>query len=299
VGARGPVRKTPTRAADGLDAVLDRIADLVRRVAGEASVSPAAVGIGVPGPIDFRTGSVVHPPNLPGWGVVPLVRLLEERLEVPVAVENDANAVILGEALHGVARDARRVLGFTLGTGVGGGIVIDGRAHHGATGTAAEVGHMVLHRDGELCGCGQRGCLEAYASASAVARRGREAAEAHPESALAAVPADVFTARHVTEAARAGDAVALELFEAIGRDLGQGIANAVNVLDPDVVVLAGGLTKAGDLLLEPVRRAVAEYAFGPAKGVRVAMHRLGDLAGILGAAEAARPLARQSNTDRG
>jgi glucokinase len=238
----------------------------------------------VPGPIDFEARGVVSPPNLPGWGVVPVAPLLEDLLGVHVEVENDANAAALGEATFGAGRGARIVLALTLGTGVGGGIVIDGRVHRGATGVGGEIGHIVIRRNGKRCGCGARGCLEQYASASAMLARAKAARRRHPESTLAAIPARDLTGRDVTSAARAGDAVALRVLEDTGRDLGEGIVSAVNLIDPDVVVIAGGLTAASRFLLPAARRTVKEKAFGRAKDVRIVKHRLGDRAGILGAA---------------
>ncbi len=263
------------------------MADLVQRLAMESGRRPASVGIGVPGPIDFATRSVVHPPNLPGWDVVPVAAILEEKLGTPVAIENDANAVILGEALHGAGRGKRIVLGLTCGTGVGGGIIIGGAVHRGATGTAAEIGHLVVRPNGRRCACGARGCLEAYASASAVTARARDAARRHPESSLANLVRDKLTSRDVTDAARAGDETALALLEETGVRLGQGVANAANLIDPDIVILAGGQMAASRFLLPVVRKTVADLAFGGAKRVKIVKHRLGDKAGIIGAAAAA------------
>jgi glucokinase len=270
----GPVRKVATRAGEGLDAVLDRVATLVGRVAGDARVD--GVGVGLPGPVDFATRSVVHPPNLPGWEVVPVASVLEERLGVPVAIENDANAVVLGEALFGAGRGHRVVLGLTLGTGIGGGLVIDGEVHRGATGTGTEIGHCPVRPGGRRCGCGARGCLEAYASATALVKRARRVLRPPPQSA-----------RDVAAAARRGDERALGLLEELGGYLGEGIASAVTLLDPDVVILAGGLAAASRFLMPTVRETVRERAFGGARRVRIVRHRLGDRAGILGAAASA------------
>jgi glucokinase len=273
-GTMGPVRKVATRSGEGPEAVLERIAALVERVAAGARVD--RVGVGVPGPVDFATRRVVRPPNLPGWDVVPVAAILEERLRVPVAIENDANAVVLGEALHGAGRGHPVVLGLTLGTGIGGGLVIDGAVHHGATGTGAEIGHCPVRPGGRRCGCGARGCLEAYASATALVKRARRVMRPPPASA-----------REIAAAARRGDDRALGLLEELARYLGEGIASAVTLLDPDVVVLAGGLAAASRFLMPVVRETVRERAFGGAKGARIVRHRLGDRAGILGAAAAA------------
>jgi glucokinase len=165
--------------------------------------------------------------------------------------------------------------------------VIDGRIHRGATGSAAEIGHLILRPGGRRCGCGGRGHLEAYASATAVARRGREAARREPGCALAELAPEEITAAAVSRAAREGDEAARRILEETWRHLGLGLATVVDVLDPDVVVLCGGLAREGRSLVDAVRRTVREEAFGGARRVRVALHRLGDRAGILGAAACA------------
>jgi glucokinase len=276
----------------GPAAVVEAIAASADRALAAAGVPRGALraaGVGAPGPADPVTGTVFAPPNLPGWGDVPLADLLRARLEVPVAVENDANAAALGEHWLGAGRGVDDLLYITVGTGIGGGLILRGELYAGVSGTAGEVGHMVIVADGPRCACGRLGCLEAVASGRAIAREARAALDAGRPSVLAAVAADALDAQAVARAAAEGDPLAREVFARAARYLGLAVANLVHLLNPALVVVGGGVAQAGALLLAPVRRIVESEAFArPAAAVRIVPAALGPDAGALGAAAAAR-----------
>ena len=289
--------RRPTPAREGPAAVLAAMAEAVRELCAQAGVEPsalAAAGVGAPGPLDAARGVVVRAPNL-GWHEVDVVGPLRAALGCPVFLENDANAAALGEWWAGAGRGARHFVYVTVSTGIGGGIVLDGRLYTGAHGAAGEVGHMVVAPgQGPVCGCGQRGCLEALASGTAIARRAQEALRAAPAGQgqmlleLAGQRPDGVDARVVAEAARRGDALARQVLEETWRYLGAGLVTLVNLLDPEVVALGGGVARMGELMLQPLRRHLQEHAVpGPARGTRLVAAELGDDAGVLGAAAVA------------
>ena len=271
-GSRAAVLlNAPTEASGGADDVVGRIAALARDVMRRtAELEPGAtclgVGIGAPGPLDTERGIVHLTPNL-GWVNFPLRDRIETALGLPAALDNDANCAVLGEWWMGAARGTRHALGITIGTGIGGGIILDGRLYHGASDCAGEIGHASIDSNGRRCKCGNDGCLEAYASGPAIARRAVEAIEAGAESSLPGRVdgrLDEITAQTVYEAARAGDELAREIVGDTARFLGSGVANLLNIFNPEVVVVCGGVTGAGDLLFHPLRREVARRAFKPA-----------------------------------
>ena len=285
------IRSAPTLAAGGADDVLGRILALAREVMAEtARLDPGATflgaGAGAPGPLDTESGIVLLTPNL-GWVSFPLRDRLADGLGLPVVIDNDANCAVLGEWWCGAARGTRHAIGFTIGTGIGGGIIIDGRLYHGASGCAGEIGHTTIDSNGRRCACGNYGCLEAYASGPAIARRAVEALEAGAESGLAAMvggEVGAITAQTVYDAAQAGDPLAGEVVHDTAHFLGAGVANLVNIFNPEVVVVCGGVRKAGDLLFLPLRREVARRAFKPAvAAVRILPSEL-DTPGVQGAA---------------
>jgi len=290
VSLDGEVRyhtRLTTEADKGPEVVADRIAqaalDCLENVK-DGKKNVLGVGIGSPGPLNLREGIVIFAPNLKGWKNVPLRAMIEKRTGVPCTLENDANAAGAAEQWVGAGKGASSLVLFTLGTGIGGGIVIDGKVLHGYTDIAAEIGHMSLNPDGPKCGCGMKGCLEAYASATAMVRRMREAIAAGKKSVLAA-KLDTLTAKDICDAALKGDEAATENMEMTGFYLGMGIANIMHIINPEVVVMSGGVTAAGDLLMDPIQRTVRERAFEAArKGVKICWTALGDDAGAIGAA---------------
>lgn len=266
---------------------LDIIVEAVEEVRA-AAPDVEAVGFGIPSLVDRATGESVWSNHLPIDGVQ-FREVMSERLGLAVAVDNDANAAALAEHRHGAARGTRHAVMLALGTGIGGGLVIDGRPYRGAHGFAGELGHMVVDHDGEDCPghCPGRGCLEVLASGRAFGRAGELAAEAEPDSTLGKRlrGGGEITGGLVTELAHDGDAQARAVLAGVGRRLGAGLVGIVNVLDPDVVVIGGGAVAAGDMLLAPAREVVAERALPPvAERVQVVAARFGEESGMLGCA---------------
>lgn len=278
----------PTRPAGGPEAVVERIIHLARAsMARAAGRDIAGVGIGSPGPLDTRRGVVLLTPNL-GWVNMPLRDRVAAGLDLPATLDNDANCAVLGEWWRGAARGAAHVVGLTIGTGIGGGIVLNGEIYHGASDIAGEIGHMTIDSTGRRCKCGNYGCLEAYASGPAIAARAVEGIEAGAETSLPSyVDGDlsVITAQLVYEAAYDGDAFALEVVRDTAKFLGAGVANIINIFNPEVVVICGGVTLAGDNLFVPLRSEVKRRAFKPAVDVcRILPGELPGTAGVWGAA---------------
>jgi glucokinase len=278
--------------ATDVEAIEAAIISLVTELRSRHEIE--AVGVGAAGYVDKARSVVMFAPNI-AWRDVDLKAELEEQLHLPVVVENDANAAAWGEFAYGAGHDIDDLLMVAVGTGVGGGLVLDGELYRGAFGVGAEIGHMRVVPDGLLCGCGNRGCLEQYGSGSALVREVR--AVARGRSLLAAGLLDraggdpgKITGPLVTEAAHDGDPFAIEQLRVLGRWLGEGIASLTAVLDPAVVVIGGGVSEAGDLLLTPVREAFAAQLTGrghrPVLDIRRA--RLGNRAGLIGAADLAR-----------
>ena len=274
----------------GFEAIAADMADMCRRIveeSGHAVADVCAVGVGIPGEQDPRTGLVAFCNNL-GWVDVPLVERLSGALVLPVYVDNDANVAALAESVFGASRDVDTSILITLGTGVGGGIVQNRRIHTGAHGVGGEIGHMVVEADGEECNCGHRGCWEKYASATALIRMGRELMRKKPGCALCRrVECDPgrVDAKAVLDLAKEGDADCMAIFRAYVRYLGIGMGNLVNIYDPDMFVLGGGVAHAGDFLLDAVRAELGKYVYCPSLSyARVELARLGNDAGIIGAA---------------
>jgi glucokinase len=270
--------------AELLDAVVDAVSEA--RAAFEGAVE--AVGVGIPCVIDMRTGRAVMAVNL-ALADIRFADVMSERLGLPVFVDNDANLAMLAEHRHGAARDARHAAMLTLGTGIGGGLVIDGRVYRGAVGAGAELGHMVIDMDGPPCqgNCPNHGCLEAVASGTALGREGLRVAQGTPDSGLgrALAAGREISGALVTELAHDGDPAARDVVALIGGRLGVGIANLANMLNPELVVVGGGMIAAGDLLLEPARVVVAERALPLARDVvQIVPARFGAESGMLGAA---------------
>jgi glucokinase len=266
--------------------VLDMMVDAVEE-ARAAAPDAEAVGFGIPGLVDSASGAIGFSTHLPLEGL-PFRDLMQERLGLPVFVDNDANLAALAEQRAGAARGASHVVMLTLGTGIGGGLVLGGRLYRGARGGAAELGHVVVDMDGPPCqgGCPNRGCLEVMASGTAIGREGAAVAEGDPESALGRElrGGREITGALVTELAHDGDPAATGVMSLVGERLGVGIASIVNAFNPEVVVIGGGAVAGGDLLLEPARRVVAERALPPNRDqVRIVSAHFSDEAGMVGA----------------
>jgi glucokinase len=288
------MRSVPTSSELGADGVADRIVAVIEGVILDTLAQTDAsrrdfigVGIGAPGPLDREHGIVVVAPNL-GWRNYPLRDRIGQRLGLPATLDNDANCATVGEWWQGAARGGTNVIGMTIGTGIGGGLILDGRLFHGASDVAGEIGHTTIDLNGRHCKCGNYGCLEAYASGPAIATRAREVLVREETASL--LPSIVdghlerITAEIVYRAAQQGDAVASEIVRDTARYLGVGIANLLNTINADVVVVAGGVTQAGDALFVPLRAEVRRRAFRPAvDATRIVAGELPGTAGVVGA----------------
>lgn len=288
------MRSIPTKASVGDEGVAERIVGLVEGVIldtiehGDANRRDfVGIGVGAPGPLDREKGVVLVAPNL-GWKDFPLRDRIQGRLNLPTTLDNDANCATFGEWWQGAARGGRNVVGLTIGTGIGGGLILDGALYHGSSDMAGEIGHTTIDLNGRHCKCGNYGCLEAYASASAIAVRAREVLVRDEQASV--IPTmvngnyDDITAQIVYDAAKQGDQTANEIVRDTARYLGAGVANLLNIFNPDIVVLAGGVTAAGDALFVPLRAEVRRRAFSPAvRAVRIVPGELPGTAGVVGA----------------
>ncbi len=272
-------RKTiDTNVFEGFKSVVERMAAASQDLMKDEKVD--IVGIGSPGSIDHEKGIVRFSPNFPGWINVPLGPELSEYLHKKVVVENDANAFAVGEKWFGVAKGYTNVLGLTLGTGVGGGIICDGKVFRGSTGIGAELGHVIVEPDGYLCGCGNHGCLETIASATGISRIAKEWKERYPDTII-----KNFTAKEVIDAAKAGDALGMKVFEKVTNALGISIGSFVHIFNPQIIVIGGGVSKAGKFLLDGIERKTHENVMVSFWGTyKIVLSGLVDDAGIYGAA---------------
>ena len=271
------------RPAEQVVADMCRAVELALDKAGLTPADCASIGVGTPGTCDPERGVVVRAYNL-NWFDVPVCAMLTAHFGLPARLSNDANCAALAETVAGAAVGCRNMMLITLGTGVGGGIIVDGRIVSGLGGAGGEPGHSLLVLDGEPCTCGRRGCWEVYASATALIRQGREAAAAHPTSLLNRYPE--LTGRDVFDAADAGDETAQAVLERYSVSVAAGITDLVNILSPEMVLIGGGISRQGERLLRPIRRYVAANCFGGAKRLQPVIQaaQLGNEAGIIGAA---------------
>jgi glucokinase len=289
--------KRATEVSKGKNHVLKRISGGIESVLGPAARSPqpaadvAGIGIGTPGLVNLDKGILYESPNFPDWNNVPLARIFKKRFDVPVFIENDANSAALGEWWIGAGKRTRYMICLTLGTGIGGGIIIDGKVYHGANGFAGELGHISLSFDGPKCGCGNVGCLETYAPAIGIIRRTKEALKKNRKSLIYKLIGgnlNKVTPAIVTQAARKGDKLAGKIWDDTGYYLGSAIADYVNIFNPEIVVLTGGLTGAGNLLFKPMWKTVRKRAFRNAvKNLKILPGKIPDDAGAVGAAKTA------------
>ena len=280
-----------TLAHEGPQKVINHMVDAVKLAVRKASLDLSAiggVGIAAAAIIDIGRGLVSEAPNLPRWHNIPLRDRLADSLGKPVFLLNDASAAALGEHRMGAGRGLDNLIYITVSTGIGGGLIINGQLYNGADGCAAEIGHMIILIDGPACKCGQRGCFEALASGTAIARMAIERLEAGGKSRLAELTCgkiEDVTAELVAEAARRNDRLALSVIDEAARYLGIGLANLINVINPQMIIIGGGVSKMGAMLFRPARKSMKEHAFKlPARTVHVVRPRLGMDAGLIGAA---------------
>ena len=304
---------TPTNARLGPEAVIDRIARLIEELLGpplrgDANLSTdrrpvemrdvAAVGMGCPGPAKYSAGLIESATNLPKFKNVPIRRMLSEKLGKPVVLENDANAACWGEYVIGAGRGVDDMVFFTLGTGIGGGIINGGKLVHGCSGNAAELGHTIIYPDGRRCNCGQKGCVEAYASADSTARRAREAIETGAKTTLKKVLEEkgTITSKDIYEHSAAGDKLAKEITDGTAKALAIVCVNMLHTTEPERIVFAGGMIAAGDVLLNRIKYYFGEQIWSLRKEtVQICFATLGEDAGIIGAAALAKQAKDEGN----
>jgi glucokinase len=278
--------KVSTHADEGWKQVVARLVENIaqhQKIAMEKGLKVSAVGVGAPGVIQMDRGIVVKSPNFPDWNNLPLKEHLEKALHIPVFIENDANAAALGEQWLGAARGINSMILLTLGTGVGGGIILNNRIWQGADGMAGEIGHMTLIPDGRLCRCGNTGCLEMYASARGIVQSYREAVGSSGSAA-----SGEFSSEKIYKAAMEGEPVARKVMKDMGLMLGIGIANLINIFNPQMIVIGGGVKDAWQLFINTTQEEVMRRAFKvPAERTRIVPSILGDDAGMIGAARIA------------
>lgn len=280
-----------TLADEGPRPVINRLSSAVAETMAQARLKTsdiAGIGIAAAGIIDTKEGIVTTSPNLSGWRDVPLRDIIAERLGLTTYLINDASAAALGEHRFGAGRGVDNLIYLTVSTGIGGGIIIDGELYLGADGCAGEIGHMIIETHGPQCNCGKFGCLEALASGSAMTRESvRRLNQGEKSSIIRLVDGrlESITAETVSLAARQGDSLACDIVARAANYLGIGLANLVNIFNPELIVIGGGVSKMGNMLLAPARKAVRELAFKlPARTARIVRARLGSNAGIIGAA---------------
>ena len=299
INAKGEIvqqAKRATKPKKGPEEVIERITRCIREAIDSAELKPSqirAIGIGSPGPLDPETGVIIFAPNL-GWSNVPLKAKLEANLSIPTFVDNDVNVGTLGEYAFGAGQGVKNLVGIFVGTGIGGGIILDGKLFHGVNKTAGEVGHMIVEVKGPRCGCGNFGCLEAVASRTAITRDLQKTIlKKGKKSKLTELNGgnlDLIRSKAIARAVKHGDKPTIKVVQRAAKYLGISVASIVHFLNPEMVVLGGGVVEAmGDSLLDPIRHAAAEYALPTTMdGVQIIAATLGDNAGVIGASVLAR-----------
>jgi glucokinase len=288
--------KLSTKAQRGVDAVTERIERCVTDAVDEADLQLkqiVGIGVGAPGAVDFESGTVIFAPNLEGWKDVPLKKQLEKRLGIPVFIENDANIAVLGVHVAELKSKPRTVVGIFVGTGIGGGLIVNGELYSGFNHTAGEIGHMVIDVNGPKCGCGNKGCFEAVASRTAIFQQIKSGIKEGEKTLLTDMLGDGLEdlrSGDLRKAIRRGDKFVSKIVEQAAEHIGIGVANLVNILGPDVVVLGGGVIEAlEDEMMGIITKTTKEHGMpGTLKGVEIIASKLGDSAGITGAAVLAR-----------
>lgn len=273
----------PTRVELGAQKISENITKFIEKILFENQVTLSAVGIGSPGPIDIEKGLIKSPTNLPGWVDFPIVEILKDKFDVPVAFDNDANAAALGEFFYGAAKEFKDILYVTISTGIGGAIICGGRLHHGVGASAGEIGHAIVQPNGILCLCGTKGCLETIASGLSIARRLKEKLAENGED-FDGASSDEITAKTVIEAVKNGDETALAVWDETMQFLAIGIGNAITTIAPQAVIIGGGVSMAGEILLKPLRCYIAKNVkMLPIEKVKILQASLGSESGIHGA----------------
>lgn len=286
-------KSIPTNSRDGHDGVMERMAGLIREVIASGGVARnkiEGIGVSAPGRLDMEKGTTVFLPNLYGkWRDVPLSSTLNQYLNLPISLLNDVRAITLGEYTFGAGRGVENMVCYAIGTGIGGGLVINGQLVLGIDGTAGELGHQTIDINGPRCGCGNYGCVEAFAAAPAIANMGVKAVQQGETTSIGALAnndLNKITPELIAEAANSGDRVANEIWQDAGHYIGTAIANGIVSFGPKRIVISGGVAAAGDLLLNPIRETIKKRVFlVPLDEIKVVIGELGNEAGILGMAQ--------------
>ncbi|MEP0804078.1 MAG: ROK family protein [Chloroflexota bacterium] len=265
-------------------ALADRMLKQILASQGLSVSHLSAIGVGVPGPVITEAGMVVSPPIMPGWDHYPIRASLEKAWGCPVTLNNDAELGALGEWAYGAGRGEKNIAYIKVGSGVGAGLILNKQIYGGTTGAAGEIGHLTIDENGPLCNCGNHGCLEAFAGGHAIARQGQALAQSGKRTLLASLPVESITAQEVAEAARRGDLHAQEILSRAGTYIGIAIAGLINLFNPSVVIIGGGVAQVGDMLTTPIRQAVRERAMRASEqGVRITTAMLGRRSVLIGA----------------
>ena len=280
---------TPTRAEMGFEAGVANIKQAIKDLMQETGADNKtidAIGFGLPGQIDYKEGFVKNLPNIPGWVNIPLAKIIEEEFNIPTRLDNDVRCAALGELNFGAGKGCENLICITVGTGIGSGIVLNGKLVRGASNAAGEIGHIKMSlNDGPLCGCGDYGCFEAYASGPSIVTMAKEYISGGKSAKYKEMATDgIITPYVVAQAALQGDSVSIQIFKQIGTIIGVGLSSVVNLLNPEKIIIGGGVADAGDILLEPIRKTILERAMPIQAGaVQIVPAQLANAAGVIGA----------------
>ncbi len=277
----------PTRAEMGYEYTINSMKDAVRDLLKETKMKASDIegmGFGFPGQIDCKKGVVRLAPNIPGWVNVPIASIMEKEFGIPTRVDNDVRTATLGELNYGAGVGCENLVCITVGTGIGSGLVVNGKLVRGANNAAGEIGHIKLNmQGGPLCGCGDRGCLEAYASGPSIVAMAEEYIRGGKSTKYRELANPDITPYIVAVAAKEGDPVARQIFRIMGEYIGMGLTSVVNLLNPEKIIIGGGVADAGDILLDPIRETIAKRAMTIQREVEVVPAQLGNTAGVIGA----------------
>ena len=277
----------PTRAEMGYEHTINSMKDAIRDLLKETKMKPTDVegmGFGFPGQIDCKKGIVRLAPNIPGWIDIPIAKIMESEFEIPTRVDNDVRTATLGELNYGAGVGCENLVCITVGTGIGSGLVINGKLVRGANNAAGEIGHIKLNMDGgPLCGCGDRGCLEAYASGPSIVAMAEEYIRGGKSTKYRELANPDITPYIVAVAAKEGDPVARQIFRIMGEYIGKGLTSVVNLLNPEKIIIGGGVAEAGDILLDPIKETIQKRAMTIQREVEIVPAQLGNTAGVIGA----------------
>lgn len=280
---------TPTRAEMGYEAGINNIKQAIKDLMQETKETPQtieAIGFGLPGQIDYKEGMVKNLSNIPGWVNVPLAKIIEDEFQIKTKLDNDVRCAALGELNFGAGKGCENLICITIGTGIGSGIVLNGKLVRGASNTAGEIGHIKMQmQNGPLCGCGDYGCLEAFASGPAIVTMAREYISGGKSAKYKEMAPDgVITPYIVAQAALQGDAVSIQIFKQMSKIIGTALASVVNLLNPEKIIIGGGVADAGEILLEPIRKTILDRAMPiQAQSVKIVPAQLANTAGVIGA----------------